>query len=129
MLTTNIICPKVHTLVAKTSGELLAKIRADFMGEKAPELSAETIRRLAGHQLCRRVGQPGAFAQDMDLMLANGLPFDADCVDERLVTTAFEVLGLKRNTTFSSKVKSLVFVKSFRCRGKKYVTFFYLGKI
>jgi hypothetical protein len=84
---------QVHVLVAETAAELVAKFRSDILRQKTVGLTADRILTMAGHHMCRRVGKPASFSNDLRLTAATGVPFDSDCVDERLVPTAFEVAG------------------------------------
>ena len=79
-------------LVADTAQQLMTKIRSDFNNDRPPpQLTAAMILQLAGHHMCRRVGQPAAVRRDIVSTTESGVPFDSDCVDERIVTTAFDV--------------------------------------
>ena len=79
--------------MAETADDLVAKFRTDIQRSAQLQLTNDRILKMAGHHMCRRVGQPAAFLRDLEQMAATGVPFDTDCVDERLVATAFDVTG------------------------------------
>jgi len=78
---------KIHLLTQPTLDELLKKMQTLFYKNSGPQLPPPWT---LGYHLCRSVGDP-LYRENQIIkpMLAEGVPFDSDCIDERLFDYAF----------------------------------------
>jgi len=77
---------KVH-LLTETSLVTLLKRAKEINNSVVPIPPYWTL----GYQLCRSVGDQRAFRSDVAGMKLGEIPFDLDCIDERMIPTAFNL--------------------------------------
>jgi len=110
---------QVHFLVANTADKLVAKFSNDIQGRPQLNFTTERILKMAGLHMCRRVGKPADVLGDMNQTVQTGIPFDSDCVDERLVPSAFDVAAGYDNLLLMLKNKSLILPLVLQNRAEK----------
>jgi len=79
---------KVHLLTDKSLKTLLNVAQEKMNSANAPPIPPYWT---LGYHLCRSVGDPRYFTNDVKEMKSALIPFDSDCIDEQLIPTAFEL--------------------------------------
>jgi len=77
---------KIHFITAPTVTSLLEMGKAANQAD-VPIPPYWTL----GYHMCRSVGDPRSFTNDINGMTAESIPFDLDCIDEQMIQTAFDL--------------------------------------